>query len=53
MKWATIILFIIGCLFFNAGYGANEKRQKVWYYSIAGAVWLALFLMWNHPFFFD
>jgi len=47
MKWLFILLFILGCLFSNAGRGAEERRQKRTYWTVAGIIWLALLVLAN------
>jgi len=46
MKYLFIVLFIIGCLFANAGYG-SEGKQKRAYWTIAVAIWLLVFVLAN------
>jgi len=42
-----IALFVLWGLFLNAGYGANEKRQKKVYYIIAIIIWIILLFLAN------
>jgi len=42
-----ILLFILGCMFSMAGYGANERKQKITYWSIAILIWIALLILGN------
>lgn len=43
----VVTLFIIGSLFFNAGYGADGKKQKRAYYITALVILIVLFLIVN------
>jgi hypothetical protein len=45
MKWVFIGLFILGCLFSIAGYGAETGRQRRIYWAIAGIIWVSLLIL--------
>jgi hypothetical protein len=38
MKYVFIALFLLGCLFANAGYGADDPKQKRTYWIICAAL---------------
>ena len=47
MKWLLIGLFIIGCLFANAWYGAQEPKQKRACGLIALGIWVLVLVLAN------
>lgn len=47
MSCLFIALFIVGALFWNAGRGSNGKKQKRFYYSVSGGIYILLFILAN------
>lgn len=47
MKWLCLIISIILGSFIFAGYGAEDKKQKFWYYGIAVIILIVDFFVFN------
>ena len=47
MTWLFIGVFIVGALFWNAGRGTDDKRQKRFYYCVSGGLYILLLILAN------
>jgi len=50
MKWIIIPLFILGCSFSLAAYGAQDPNQKRTYKRITITIWILLLILVNFGF---